>query len=1130
MDLTARLIASEVAHDVHADSDHLPIRLLLDISTPPPQAPKRRNWKAMDAQKLCEYVAANINLNRWSGCLETPHQIEDATDHLIEIVQQAIAYSTPWARPSEWANADWTPECTEIVKLTRRYRRTYTETHADDDWTAYTKARNRKGKVVSRTLQQGHRKRVQQTVDRGPRGMWRIAKWARSRGNQTGIIPTLHQGDRTAETAEQKADLLRGTFFPPPPTADLSDIEGYIYDQSQDVTFPDINEHKITKAIQKAPPDKAPGPDTIPNKVWRALTAVPAFIQALKMLFNACIYLGHNPQHFQISTTVVLRKAAPRDFRLPKSYHPIALLSTLGKVLESIIASRVSWALEEYGLLPKGHLGGRKGVSIDHAIQLILDEVHRAWGHGHKASMLLLDISRAFDNVSHQRLIHNIQTMRLGWIASWLQSFLSNRHTRLQLPGFLSKVFTTSTGIPQGSPLSPILFLIFNTPLIRTLIHKISSAGTTSFSWIDDSCVLATGSTYAGNVIVLETCLEKADRWARRHAAKFAPDKFELIHFTNPKEPEPEPAYAPSLTGPIDIWDPYTHEGHDLMPIQHQATIIQPTESARYLGIWLDKTLSFDAHRIKAINRANSSLEALRNITGSTWGASLTAMRAIYRGIVVPQLLYGAAAWFSPASRLIPATDQSKIINEFTKIQKRAAILISGAFRGTAAAALNMELHLLPIRLQMQQTIEETAIRIQTAPPFACPRGLTGKPRPTVETQRSGLTPLEALRKRGGPLAPTTPRRDETWESRKAYVLPPWEPPLQCKIEDYEAALKTHDEICKDNDQLVIYTDGSGYQGHVGASAVCLREQWTRRNHLGTEMDSTVYAAELDGIRMAIDTTRAGDIGPRSLTLFSDSQAAIQAIQNPRRPSGQYILRTIYEKVKTLKARGLTDVQIRWIPAHVGVAGNEAADEAAKEAAARGEVELSSAEPEQPIIRLAAAAKRAVRQRIQQRWKKQWEMEKGAKPTRRLIKAPHKKNLDLYKGLSKPHTSIIIQMRTMRVSLRHFLFKIGACETDRCSCGEGSQTPKHILLQCSLYAEARRKMINKLFNEGFRGNISDYDALVSDPQAIRYIAEFMHQTGLLSQFRHAELTEPAEQDQERGSLLRGSGIDVEDDG
>lgn len=214
--------------------------------------------------------------------------------------------------------------------------------------------------------------------------------------------------------------MLRAVFFPAPPPADLSDIEHRVYDQSQQLDFPDINDPEIIKAIRRAPPDKAPGPDTIPNKVWHALTAVPTFIQALRTLFNACIRVGHNPRHFQTLITVVLRKAAPRDFRLPKSYRPIALLNTLGKVLESIIALRVSWALEEHGLLPKGHLGGRKGVSVDHAIQLILDTIHRAWGYGKKVSILLLDISGAFDNVSMQRLLHNLRTMRLGWMANWL--------------------------------------------------------------------------------------------------------------------------------------------------------------------------------------------------------------------------------------------------------------------------------------------------------------------------------------------------------------------------------------------------------------------------------------------------------------------------------------------------------------------------------------------------------------------------------------------------------------------------------------------------------------------------------------------------------------------------------------
>jgi hypothetical protein len=75
---------------------------------------------------------------------------------------------------------------------------------------------------------------------------------------------------------------------------------------------------------------------------------------------------------------VTLRKGGLRDFRQPKSYRLVALLNTLGKILESIVATRIVWAVEEHGLLPKTYLGGRKGISVDYAIQLILDRVHRA--------------------------------------------------------------------------------------------------------------------------------------------------------------------------------------------------------------------------------------------------------------------------------------------------------------------------------------------------------------------------------------------------------------------------------------------------------------------------------------------------------------------------------------------------------------------------------------------------------------------------------------------------------------------------------------------------------------------------------------------------------------------------------
>ncbi|KAI9035051.1 putative reverse transcriptase [Aspergillus affinis] len=128
--------------------------------------------------------------------------------------------------------------------------------------------------------------------------------------------------------------------------------------------------------------------------------------------------------------------------------------------------------------------------------------------------------------------------------------------------------------------------------------------------------------------------------------------------------------------------------------------------------------------RVKAVAKANGTLEGLRSISGSTWGTSLLSIRRICLAVVVPQLLYGAAAWYSPTSRTVSYKKLQKTVNEFQRIQTRAAVLISGAFRYTASAVLGVELYLPLMRIQMHQTIQEAAVRIQTGPAIACPRGL----------------------------------------------------------------------------------------------------------------------------------------------------------------------------------------------------------------------------------------------------------------------------------------------------------------------------------------------------------------------------------------------------------------------
>jgi hypothetical protein len=124
-----------------------------------------------------------------------------------------------------------------------------------------------------------------------------------------------------------------------------------------------------------------------------------------------CLDQGYCPQHFRRSTTVVIRKPGKDDYSIPKNYRPIALLSTIGKALEAIIAARISYLVEKHALLPQNHIvGGRRGRSCEHALYLLLEKIHAAWRAGYPiATLLTLDLTGAYDNVSHQRLLHNMR-------------------------------------------------------------------------------------------------------------------------------------------------------------------------------------------------------------------------------------------------------------------------------------------------------------------------------------------------------------------------------------------------------------------------------------------------------------------------------------------------------------------------------------------------------------------------------------------------------------------------------------------------------------------------------------------------------------------------------------------------